>query len=109
MKKRIKKKWLEALRSGDYKQTTGALRIKTDDGFTYCCLGVLEQIRCDDVEGKRFPANCSVLTKSTVEWAGLSESDPELGDYSAVDCNDGTFNLKSKTFKQIADRIEKYL
>jgi hypothetical protein len=40
----IKKRWVEALRSGNYKQTTGALR--KDDGF--CCLGVL----CDIVDPK---------------------------------------------------------
>ena len=34
----IKNKWVEALRSGKYKQGTGKLR-KCDD--TFCCLGVL--------------------------------------------------------------------
>jgi hypothetical protein len=33
----LKKRWVESLRSGNYKQTPG--RLKTDDG--YCCLGVL--------------------------------------------------------------------
>ena len=37
MNKKIKKQWLEALRSGKYRQTKEAL--KDDDG--YCCLGVL--------------------------------------------------------------------
>lgn len=43
----IKAKWLEALRSGDYRQGTGHLRSVSND--TYCCLGVL----CDiaDPEG----------------------------------------------------------
>jgi hypothetical protein len=33
--------WLAALRSGDYAQATGALRIEN----TYCCLGVVEEVR----------------------------------------------------------------
>lgn len=33
----LKAKWLEALRSGKYDQTTGQLR----DGNCFCCLGVL--------------------------------------------------------------------
>lgn len=45
MNKRIKKSWIEALRSGKYKQGRGLLRAESsvlneaDD--TYCCLGVL--------------------------------------------------------------------
>jgi hypothetical protein len=38
MEKALKQKWLEALRSGKYKQGRFALRTKIDD---YCCLGVL--------------------------------------------------------------------
>jgi hypothetical protein len=37
----IKQKWVEALRSGNYQQTQGALH-KINDG--YCCLGVLCEI-----------------------------------------------------------------
>lgn len=34
----FKKKWVEALRSGEYKQGQGALHRADED--TYCCLGV---------------------------------------------------------------------
>lgn len=37
MNKALKKKWLKALRSGDYEQTTGRLK----DQAGHCCLGVL--------------------------------------------------------------------
>lgn len=37
MDKKLKMKWLKALRSGKYKQTTGTLH----GGDAYCCLGVL--------------------------------------------------------------------
>ena len=47
MNKEIKDKWVTALRSGKYKQTTGALRRVTADGESgFCCLGVL----CDVVD-----------------------------------------------------------
>lgn len=38
MEASLKAKWLEALRSGKYKQGRWALRTKSDD---FCCLGVL--------------------------------------------------------------------
>lgn len=38
----IKAQWLEALRSGKYKQGKGALHNKSDD--SYCCLGVLCEV-----------------------------------------------------------------
>ena len=40
------KKWLEALRSGEYEQGKGFL--KTEDG--YCCLGVLQHCLSGEVE-----------------------------------------------------------
>lgn len=42
----LKAKWVAALRSGKYEQTTGALcRIGADDGkLRYCCLGVLMEV-----------------------------------------------------------------
>lgn len=39
MDKELKAKWIEALRSGQYKQGKGQLRDTPSD--TYCCLGVL--------------------------------------------------------------------
>jgi hypothetical protein len=40
----LKKKWLEALRSGEYKQGQGCLRKSTSEGDKFCCLGVLTDI-----------------------------------------------------------------
>lgn len=36
--------WLEALRSGAYRQTRGALHAVCTDGDRYCCLGVLRVV-----------------------------------------------------------------
>src|SRR5687768_14875704 len=47
MKKGIKKKWLAALRSGNYNKGKRALRKKKllGDHETYCCIGVLCDLR----------------------------------------------------------------
>lgn len=108
MNKRIKKLWIKALRSGKYKQARDKLRAKNNGDYAYCCLGVLEQIRCE-VDNKRFPTrltNGEVLTKATMEWAGLHDDNPNLPDAgnAAAGLND-----QGKSFKYIADRIEKYL
>lgn len=42
MPARLLKKWLKALRSGEYKQTTGTLYNPKTGGF--CCLGVLQHV-----------------------------------------------------------------
>ena len=46
MKPELKKKWLEALKSGRYKQGQGMLRAEDK----YCCLGVL----CDLIDPKQW-------------------------------------------------------
>src|SRR5689334_15838538 len=101
MNTRIKKLWLKALRSGEYKQTTGTLRRRSTEGeYTYCCLGVLERLMCDET-GKRYPRK-SILTPSTMKWAELDSLDPQLGKHSASWLNDGDSlsNVKPKSFKQ---------
>ena len=52
-----KTKWVEALRSGKYKQGRKALKTSTHDGiFHYCCLGVLAEILDpDEWENKTHP------------------------------------------------------
>jgi hypothetical protein len=50
MNPEIKTKWLEALRSGKYKQGNRVLRKTTDDQDEYCCLGVL----CDLISPEKW-------------------------------------------------------
>jgi hypothetical protein len=53
--KKIKHKWLKALRSGKYEQGTGTLKSVAYDGTaTYCCLGVL----CDVVNPRGWTDGC---------------------------------------------------
>ena len=49
MKKELKQKWIDALRSKDYRQTTNCLRHREG----YCCLGVL----CDIVDNTKWCPN----------------------------------------------------
>jgi len=46
MQKELKDKWVTALRSGDYEQAIGGLKVYEDDRLGHCCLGVL----CDIVD-----------------------------------------------------------
>lgn len=119
MKKNVKKLWLQALRSGKYLQAKG--RLRTHNKF--CCLGVL----CD-LHGKKFKQNNwtwreqeyayladgFILSSQVKKWAGLNDSDPEIIRNNKLttlaSLNDGNkMGLKPKTFKQIANIIEKYL
>ena len=45
MNKNVKKRWLKAIRSGEFSQCKGVLHSKNDGGF--CCLGVLCDIEID--------------------------------------------------------------
>lgn len=114
----IKKRWIAALRSGEYQQGQGEL--KTSSG-TYCCLGVLcELAKADGVGGwnhlRNFEVNANDLSSGALpagvrEWAGLESSDPRV-----VNESDGQkWHLSSVNdnlqfdFNKIADLIEEQL
>lgn len=92
MEKALKEKWFKALRSGQYKQTIGALKRQSENGdCRYCCLGVL----CDvSGEGKWVEG----------EWLEnplLGARFCELG-YTFVDATmTGTLSLEFTTRHQI--------
>lgn len=76
----MKKKWVTALRSGDYPQ--GRLMLRPTNG--YCCLAVLQE-----VSGKSFTA------------FNLHEHCAKL-----INMNDGTQGEREHSFEEIADYIE---
>lgn len=100
MKPRIKAKWVSALRSGKYKQTTG---IMYDQG-AHCCLGVLCEVAGAKRRGGRF------IHKRTNGIYLLPEA---LRKQVALDGQQEShltrLNDHGKTFDQIADYIEKNL
>lgn len=52
MNKEIKTRWIDALRSGKYKQTQRLLKSIVGLEEHYCCLGVLCDVLKDDVKGQ---------------------------------------------------------
>lgn len=118
MNPEIKSKWVAALRSGEYRQTRGALR----DRHGYCCLGVLCDLHSKDhwseepnLKDEYRYMDCSLLlSKKVIKWADLVEATPsgnveiEKGT-TLADLNDGKNSFKAHSFEQIADLIEKHL
>ncbi len=98
----LKEKWVKALRSGKYSQTTGKLR--KPDGF--CCLGVLCDIsgkgewedRTDYFSFRGYGAHVSNLTP--IELAA------EIGLTSYKEDELTSMNDRGKSFDEIADWIE---
>jgi hypothetical protein len=89
-------KWVEALESGEYPQTTGRLQ-RTGPGYSdqpigYCCLGVLCEIAAENgITYKEIPSlddhptgvalfgGDDLLPPNSVkEWAGLDSANPLL-------------------------------
>lgn len=109
----IKRKWLKALRSGDFSQTKNALENK--DGN--CCLGVLCRVlevpvtpapEHDNSGRTYFAGAAGYLPPSILEQIGLTDEDQHTLSY----LNDGNYSEangkdKGKSFKTIARIIER--
>ena len=126
MPKALKKKWLAALRSGEYKQGQGLLY--NPDNESYCCLGVLCAVTDGVIErGQGMPsfAFCESHGIKPVEreWAGKRGGtcgadfivQPEFGDVEtflttsrpmSADYLSGLNDDVGATFKEIANIIE---
>jgi len=112
MKEKIKKLWLEALRSGEYKQSKDEL--KNDNG--YCCLGVLCDLHRKITKkknnkwdkGKYLNADVD-LPKEVMKWAKLDEINPTILINKKDRRSLAELNDNGKSFKQIANFIEKHL
>lgn len=114
MKKRIKRLWIKALRSGTYAQAYQALRVKDK----FCCLGVLCDLHARET-GKRwkslaggthaYAGESCTLPAVVFEWAGLTDDDPKLGRSHNSVIRAAALNDRGVNFNRIADRIEKHL
>ncbi len=101
----IKVKWVEALRSGKYRQGIGELRSRDDK---YCCLGVL----CDIVAPERWEVSAttggySIGTSGKlcpVEVAEIAQIDRAVTHILAMQKND-----TGESFAAIADWLEQNL
>lgn len=105
MDKKLKSKWIKALRSGKYKQARGIL-LQTNGAM--CCLGVLAHIQgCP----KRKLSGQGVTLppagfRARLHWRqGLQLASMNDGTYCSVDRK----LYPRTTFKKIADYIEAHL
>lgn len=133
MNPEIKKLWVEALRSGEYTQSMGALcnlkNVGTEsrDEYAvkgYCCLGVLtdlavkagvvdweqpedglplQGVRQTVEPGLEIVATALLPTK-VADWAGLEQANPLVRGESLAGLNDS-----GASFERIADVIEEGL
>jgi len=111
--KEIKARWVAALRSGVYAQTTGALH--NEKG--YCCLGVLCDIHAHETNTPWVPDAFSfvyadelnVLPTIVRRWAGLLREDPIVTEAEGSEALSNMNDIHRKSFAEIADAIEKGL
>lgn len=106
-RRHLRKVWLEALESGKFKQTRGALRTLKADGksYGYCCLGVLSQVsaKCGlgSFDKHEFTlgdhTDDQVLVRDLRDVIGLTLNDCD----TLMEMNDED----DKTFKEIAKHL----
>ena len=133
MNSEIKQKWVNALRSGEYKQSSrGFLCVTSEYGAGYCCLGVLCDLYVKE-HNKEWAKEYKEWTKryngrildfegedqyppqSVVEWAGLPDKNPsiefsgEIDDCEFEDPELSELNDEGISFNTIAGLIEQYL
>lgn len=104
-----KRKWVEALRSGEYKQ--GRYQLMEDNG-SFCCLGVLTDLVVKESGGKYswdedtgFIYDQGVLPGEVPNVVGLDSYDPYAEGHTLSSWNDD----RGADFNRIADIIEKHL
>jgi len=126
----VVKLWVDALRSGEYQQTTELLH----DNKGLCCLGVASSLYCKLVRdisepytyvkkvGKvengeysteeetvhciKYGDNHDILPKEVKDWIGLQRPDGTFETDDGVPDSLADLNDSGKTFAEIADIIE---
>ena len=126
MNPEIKQQWINALRSGEYEQSTqGCLHTANEFSAGYCCLGVLcdlyakehnkEWTKNHDTSNLYFEGEDQYPPQSVVEWAGLPDKNPsikfsgEIDDWEYEEPELAELNDDGVPFNTIADFIEQYL
>ena len=121
--KNIRKRWVEKLRSGEFKQGDSCLRkvTKTKNGQkeTFCCLGVLCELAVkarvinkasleetqdgdlDNTTSYRYDGEKAFLPRDVRLWAGLKSDRGEFDEGDLSEMNDD-----GVSFKRIAKVIE---
>jgi hypothetical protein len=111
------RKWVEALRSGEYSQTKG--RLRTDEG--YCCLGVAcdvfmkeeggtweaAEISFNDHMVYVFGSATEMLPSSVAEWFGIHHAPQFIVEDGAIEEATALNDELGWDFVQIAEAIER--
>lgn len=106
LNKYVKKKWIDALRSGKYTKTTHEMRVQRNGKSCFCALGVL----CDVIDSKRWEVHSGYYRWGN-SWAiipGRTRNAIHITEkecLSILNLNDS----KRKSFNEIADWIEENL
>ncbi len=114
MNKEVKKKWVAALRSGEYTQGTGQLR---DSANNFCCLGVLcnlhaqahPAIAAKETNIFRYMGDRTDLPVAVMKWAGLPDAMGDTVKIGSATASLAGHNDNGRTFAEIADAIEAQL
>ncbi len=108
-----KQKWIEALRSGKYQQTTGMLH---EIGAGFCCLGVACEVAIENGvavkknvnHGASYDDKLGGLPDVVRSWFGITN---EFGTYEGLVYDKASLvcdNDQGKNFQTIADIIESH-
>lgn len=121
MKKKIMKKWVKALKSGEYRQNYGGLC----DTNSFCCLGVLTELFIQEKhktklgkykygwEGSNYrllayKGEDSILHEDILKWSGIKTSDGMYYDDNKYKSTLAIKNDACHSFNEIASIIEKH-
>lgn len=109
----FKRKWVNALRSGEYEQGTDHLMQMDDDGNkTFCCLGVAMDITGNSPDDEGTIDNTIHSTKGIPACLiGACDDNPLVQKLVKMNDGDSWGDVKKepKSFKQIAAYIDRYL
>lgn len=116
MNQEIKKKWVEALRSGQYVQGFGQLKVANQ----FCCLGVLCDLHAKETGGEWdgliqnpvhgiYYGQVAWAPKIVTDWAGLDTPKGDIGHNGERKTFPELNDHLLLSFEQIADIIEAQL
>lgn len=117
LKPSVKTMWVNALRSGEYKQGRGRLRTENNE---FCCLGVLCNLHAQahpkfartQLKPSQYDRAEGLPTNTVLDWAGINNSSDWAN--KAVSINNEKLGLachndQGRTFEEIAKAIEEQL
>lgn len=108
----FKTKWLNALRSGEYEQTTTRMAIENEEGeYSYCCLGVGAVVCGIDLFDSKNLNDRAIYDNGTATSLHDFEKIPKVF-RDAKELQELLYSLNdvhNQSFEEIADIIEKYL